>query len=237
MRKSKEHEEFLKRNRIKNSRHRSIQKSKNKSFLISDVLQKKHSTFETSDVNNKMEAAVKDALRGQSKIKDVEILLPTYPTEKEDNFICNVKSKSSMIQDKLRKLKGIQIENIPKDDITRSTKIMENLTQNPVIIHREEKIEKTSNIKSKTKVEISINGNRNNVNWLKIYKPSNTITLSDITKILKKQPKMYGLSNDKTYRYRVKTTEDGQVGFEDVDSNHSILPLFQDKIVLQCWSQ
>ena len=48
---------------------------------------------------------------------------------------------------------------------------------------------------------------------------------------------MYGLSNDKTYRYRVKTTEDGQVGFEDVDSNHSILPLFQDKIVLQCWSQ
>ena len=134
-----------------------------------------------------------------------------------------------MIQDKLRKLKGIQIENIPKDDITRSTKIMENLTQNPVIIHREEK--------SKTKVEISINGNRNNVNWLKIYKPSKTITLSDIKKLLWKQPKMYGLSSGVRYRYRVKTTEDGQVGFEDVDSDYSILPIFQEKIVLQCWSQ
>ena len=237
MRKSKEHEEFLKRNRIKNSRHRSIQKSKNKSFLISDVLQKKHSTFETSDVNNKMEAAVKDALRGQSKIKHVEILLPTYPTEKEDNFICNVKSKSSMIQDKLRKLKGIQIENIPKDDITRSTKIMENLTQNPVIIHREEKIEKTSNIKSKTKVEISINGNTDTVSWIKVSKHPNTITLNDVTKILMKQPKMYGLSSVMTYSYRVKVLDEGQIGFEDIDENNSVLPLFGDKIVLQCWSQ
>ena len=89
----------------------------------------------------------------------------------------------------------------------------------------------------KTKVEISINGNRNNVNWLKICKPSKTITLSDIKKLLWKQPKMYGLSSGVRYRYRVKTTEDGQVGFEDVDSDYSILPIFQEKIVLQCWSQ
>ena len=189
----------------------------------------------TSDLN--LEAAVNDALRGQSKVKDVEILLPPYPNEKEDNFICNVKSKSSMIQDKLRKLKGIQIENIPKDDITRSTKIMENLTQNPVIIHREEKIEKISNIKSKTKVEISINGNTDTVSWIKVSKHPNTITLNDVTKILMKQPKMYGLSSVMTYCYRVKVLDEGQIGFEDIDEHNSVLPLFGDKIVLQCWSQ
>lgn len=219
MRKTKEHEEYLNRKRIQDSSYRARNKSKNK----------------TSDLN--MEAPVNDALSGQSKVEDVEILLPSYPTEKEDHSICNVKSKASMIQDKLRKLKGIQIENIPKDDITRSTKIMESLTQNPVIIHREENVEKTSNIKSKTKVEISINGNTDTVSWIKVSKHPNTITLNDVTKILMKQPKMYGLSSVMTYSYRVKVLDEGQIGFEDIDENNSFLPLFGDKIVLQCWSQ
>ena len=115
---------------------------------------------------------------------------------------------------------------------------MESLTQNPVIIHREENVEKTSNIKSKTKVEISINGNTDTVSWIKVSKHPNTITLNDVTKILMKQPKMYGLSSVMTYCYRVKVLDEGQIGFEDIDENNSFLPLFGDKIVLvQCWSQ
>ena len=145
------------------------------------------------------------------KVEGVEILLPPYRPEKEDNFICNVKSKSSMIQDKLRKLKGIQIENIPKDDITRSTKIMENLTQNPVIIHREEKIEKISNIKSKTKVEISINGNTDTVSWIKVSKHPNIITLNDVTKILMKQPdavRVGSINGKLLFTYKTKDKEE-----------------------------
>ena len=40
------------------------------------------------------------------------------------------------------------------------------------------------------------------------------------------------------YVYSVKTTdEDGDIGFEDIDEDNTILPLFGDKIVLQCWTQ
>ena len=229
------------------------------------VVQKMH-TVETTDVfsNNKMEAAVTNGLRGQSetpdisKMADVENLLPPYPTEEEEaeNAICNVNTKASVIknhnkfdfnenskiqkknlQEKLKKLKGIEIEKIPNDDITKSTKIMDKIIQNPKIIQRETTIEKMSFIKSKTKVELSINGNTDTVSWIKVSKPPNTITLNDIKKLLKKTPKMYGLSSEIMYHYRVKVLDDGQVGFENIDEDNSILPLFGDKIVLQCWSQ
>ena len=99
-------------------------------------------------------------------------------------------------------------------------------------------IPKSSVIESKTKVELSINGNIDTVSWIKVTKPPNNITLIDVTKLLEKQPKMYGLSNEMMYNYRVKITdEEGQIGFEDIDEPNSILPLFGDKIVLQCWSQ
>ena len=93
-------------------------------------------------------------------------------------------------------------------------------------------------IKHKTKVEIVINGNTDSVNWINIYKPPNTITLGDIKKVLNCQPKMYGISPGIMYSYRVKTTEDGNVGFEEIDEDlDNILPLFGDKIVLQLWSE
>ena len=123
------------------------------------------------------------------------------------------------------------------DDITKSTKIMENIMQNPKIIQREVTIEKMPLIKSKTKVELSINGNTDTVSWIKVSKPPNTITLNDIKKLLMKQPKMYGLSSEMMYYYRVKVLDEGQVGFEIIDEDNSVLPLFGDKIVLQCWSQ
>ena len=88
-------------------------------------------------------------------------------------------------------------------------------------------------------MEIVINGNTEKVNWIKISKPPNSITLSDIKKVLNCQPKMYGISADfNMYYYRVKTTEDGNIGFEDIDEDFdNILPLFGNKIVLQCWSK
>ena len=39
------------------------------------------------------------------------------------------------------------------------------------------------------------------------------------------------------FGYCVKTTdEDGDIGFEVIDDDNTILPLFGDKIVLKCWT-
>ena len=46
------------------------------------------------------------------------------------------------------------------------------------------------------------------------------------------------MNNEITYEYRVKITdEDGDICFEDIDDDNTILPLFGDKIVLQCWTK
>ena len=91
---------------------------------------------------------------------------------------------------------------------------------------------------TKTKVQISVNGNIDNVNWIRIAKPSNSITLKDILPFLKRSPRMYGLSDEMMYNYKVKTTGNGKVGFELLDEDEdSILPLFGDIIELQCWSK
>ncbi len=47
---------------------------------------------------------------------------------------------------------------------------------------------------------------------------------------------MYGMSNEMAYYYLAKATNDGKAGFEHIDEDDSILPLFGDKIELQCWS-
>ena len=92
-----------------------------------------------------------------------------------------------------------------------------------------------SNTKSKTKVKLLLNGNSDNVNWISISKPASNVTLRDIKLVLQSQPKRY--SNETMYVYSVKTTdEDGDIGFEDIDEDNTILPLFGDKIVLQCWT-
>ena len=102
-------------------------------------------------------------------------------------------------------------------------------------IENPRKVQEVPHPKAKTKVKLLINGDSNNVNWISISKPPNSVTLSDIKLILKSQPKKY--SNEKMYVYCVKTTdEDGDIGFEDINEDSTILPLFGDKIILQCWT-
>ena len=92
-------------------------------------------------------------------------------------------------------------------------------------------------LEKKTLVEISVDGNTDIVNWMKIAKPSKTITLNDIKTLLRKKPKMYGMSNDINYIYRVKSFKNGKFGFEQIEEDDSFLPLCEDKIELQCWSE
>ena len=92
-------------------------------------------------------------------------------------------------------------------------------------------------LEKKTLVEISVDGNTDIVNWIKIAKPPKTVTLNDIKTILRRKPKMYGMSNDINYIYRVKSFKNGKFGFEQIEEDDSFLPLCEDKIELQCWSE
>ena len=113
----------------------------------------------------------------------------------------------------------------PDDDATNSK-------EDKIIVE-----EMSPKLMVKTQVEISVNGNTYNVKWLKITKPSKAITLNDIKPLLLKQPKMYGMTNELTYTYWAKTSKGGKVGFEHIDEDDLILPMFGDKIELQCWSE
>ena len=91
----------------------------------------------------------------------------------------------------------------------------------------------------KTKVEIKFIGellDGTNKIWIKIPKPPNNITLADIKNHLMNRPKSYGISNTTMYYEYKKKDEKMEVGFEEIDEDYMILPLFGDKIVLQCWS-
>ena len=103
----------------------------------------------------------------------------------------------------------------------------------------DQELGKTKNIKEKPKtlVEISVNGNLDNLNWIEIAKNSNSISLNDIKSFLKKSPKMFGMSNTIEYQYKVKISMGSKVGFKLIDKDDSILPLFGDQIELQCWSE
>ena len=109
---------------------------------------------------------------------------------------------------------------------------MMNIMENPKSVK-----EMPQTINSKTKVELTINGNTDKVHWIKVFKPSDCITLNDIKPLLMRKPKMYGMSNKMAYYYLAKATNDGKVGFEHIEEDDSILPLFGDKIELQCWSE
>ena len=91
---------------------------------------------------------------------------------------------------------------------------------------------------AKTQVQISVDGNTDNINWIKIAKPSHSVTLNDIKPLLLKNPKRYGMSNEITYQYTEKTSKGCDIGFEEIDEEDDIiLPLFGNKIIIQCWSE
>ena len=89
-------------------------------------------------------------------------------------------------------------------------------------------------LKSKIKVEIEFN---DNLYIIKI--PKSFVTLDDIKKHLKSQPRKYGMSDEKI-GFSVKSLKDGKVVIEEIDEDHessNILPFFEDKIVLDCWQK
>ena len=165
---------------------------------------------------------------------------PTRPLPKFLSLNPRTGFDPATIDDTIRKIQVdnsqiLQKENLPI--IGKEVQITKNNSRIQIENARNIQVE-TPNIKSKTKtkVKLLLNGNSDNVNWISISKPANSVTLRDIKLVLQSQPKRY--SNETMYVYSVKTTdEDGDIGFEDIDEDNTILPLFGDKIVLQCWTQ
>ena len=161
---------------------------------------------------------------------------PTRPPQKFQTSNPRTGLDPVIIDDTTRKIQVdnpqiLQTENLPI--IGKEVQITKNNSRIQIENPRNIQVE-TPNIK--TKVKLLLNGNGDNVNWINISKPANSVTLRDVKLVLQSQPKRY--SNETMYVYSVKTTdEDGDIGFEDIDEDNTILPLFGDKIVLQCWTK
>ena len=113
------------------------------------------------------------------------------------------------------------------------------LTKNPnksklQKIDDENEIEEIQLVRSKTKVEISFN---DKVFRIKI--PKTSVTLEDIKQHLESQPKKFGMSAKKRYDFSVKSFENGKEVVEEIDDDETedILPLYGEKIVLDCWAK
>ena len=84
----------------------------------------------------------------------------------------------------------------------------------------------------RTKVEINFS---NGIQWgIWISKPPNQVSMNDVQNYLMKTPERLGILAGKTAMFSVKTDENNydDIHEEDLGDN---LPLFDGKIVLECW--
>ena len=124
-----------------------------------------------------------------------------------------------------------QAKVIKDDDLTLNLELKKS-KQN--IDHVENEIKEIELVNPKTKVDIAF---QENVYRIRIHKAS--VTLSDIKKHLMSQPEKFGMLQEVTYDFSVKTIENGKVIIEEIedDMNEDILSLFEGKIVLNCWAK
>ena len=84
----------------------------------------------------------------------------------------------------------------------------------------------------RTKVEINFS---NGIQWgIWISKPPNQVSMNDVQNYLMKTPERLGILAGKMAMFSVKTDENNydDIHEEDLGDN---LPLFDGKIVLECW--
>ena len=86
--------------------------------------------------------------------------------------------------------------------------------------------------KVRTQVEIKFNGRMQRVIW--IPKPPNQVSFNDVQKYLMETPERYGISEGTMAMFSVKTDENNYEEIHEEDLGKK-LPLFNGKIVLECW--
>ena len=159
--------------------------------------------------------------------------------------VCKKKREEQKVKDLQTKIKNLEATLLQNQDITESS---EEVTSPPPTIsslipntYKKEKSEVVPEIDvevqvfqkvRRTKVEIKFSNGIKRGIW--IPKPPNQVSLTDVQKYLMKTPERYGISAGTIGIFSVKIGETSyhDIHEEDLGTN---LPLFNGKIVLECW--
>ena len=171
----------------------------------------------------------------------------TKLSEETNDNIKALQSKLRILQQKLLEQKnGKKIEDLVTQNLENSLDDAEDqIEEEPkpkVINEKTIKKEKSEVLeddrvqvlfqKVRTQVEIKFNGRMQRSIW--IPKPPNQVSLIDVQKYLMKTPERYGITAGTMVVFSAKTDENNydDIHEEDLGKN---LPLFNGKIVLECW--
>ena len=157
--------------------------------------------------------------------------------------VCQKKREEQKVKDLQTKIKNLEATLLQNQDITESseevTPTISSLILNtykkeksevvvPVIDDEVQVLQKVR----RTKVEIKFSNGIKRGIW--ILKPPNQVSLTDVQKYLMKIPERYGISAGTMGIFSVKIGENSYHDIHEEDLG-TILPLFDGKIVLECW--
>ena len=158
----------------------------------------------------------------------------TKLSEEQNDDIKALQSKMKKLQQKLeQKYGGSFREELRKYKKQRgSTGSSEEVTSPPPTFSSVDLKNEPMLEEKRTKVEIKFRNGIKRVLW--ISKPPNQVSMNDVQKYLMKTPERYGISAGTMAMFSVKTEENNydDIHEEDLEKN---LPLFNGKIVIQCW--
>ena len=159
--------------------------------------------------------------------------------------VCKKKREEQKVKDLQTKIKNLEATLLQNQDITESS---EEVTSPPPTIsslipntYKKEKSEVVPEIDvevqvlqkvRRTKVEIKFSNGIKRGIW--IPKPPNQVSLTDVQKYLMKTPERLGNLAGKMAMFSVKTDENNYDDIHEEDHENN-LPLFDGKIVLECW--
>ena len=156
--------------------------------------------------------------------------------ETNDKNIKALQSKLALLQQKLLEQKnGGSTEEVYKKQrvITGSSQEVTSPppTVYPTVVLEDDRVQVLFQ-KVRTQVEIKFNGRMQRSIW--IPKPPNQVTMNDIQKYLMKTPERLGILAGKMAMFSVKIDENNYDDIHEEDHENN-LPLFDGKIVLECW--
>ena len=156
--------------------------------------------------------------------------------ETNDKNIKALQSKLALLQQKLLEQKnGGSTEEVYKKQrvITGSSQEVTSPppTVYPTVVLEDDRVQVLFQ-KVRTQVEIKFNGRMQRVIW--IPKPPNQVSFNDVQKYLMETPERYGISEGTMAMFSVKTDENNYEEIHEEDLGKK-LPLFNGKIVLECW--
>ena len=157
--------------------------------------------------------------------------------------VCQKKREEQKVKDLQTKIKNLEATLLQNQDITESseevTPTISSLILNTykkekseiVVPEIDDEVQVLQKVR-RTKVEIKFSNGIKRGIW--ILKPPNQVSLTDVQKYLMKTPERYGISAGTIGIFSVKIGENSYHDIHEEDLG-TILPLFDGKIVLECW--